>query len=170
MPKNGLSLHKAIQTALNTGRLVIVPIMPLGCNRWRTVLVDQTRGHLTAFQIAGSHPGVCIPFYLQFLPGTLLTFQQDLHSRELTLRSSFRPARRFLYFRFVVTYLHAKAAGNKAFTDSVECKTTFWASGGPYLHQSTLKSLARNISRLELLPTITASTGGGLSGSTDKAR
>lgn len=57
-----------------------------------------------------------------------------------------------------MTYLHAKAGGNKAFTDSVESKTTFWASGGPYLHQSTLKSLARNISGLELPPNITAST------------
>lgn len=57
-----------------------------------------------------------------------------------------------------MTYLHAKATGNKPFTDSVESKTTFWASGGPYLHQSTLKSLARSISGLELPPTITAST------------
>lgn len=55
-PKNGLSLHKAIETALDTGRLVIVPIMPLSCNRWHTILVDQTKGHLTAFQIAGSNP------------------------------------------------------------------------------------------------------------------
>lgn len=55
-PKNGVSLHKAIETALDTGRLVIVPIMPLGCNRWRTVLVDQTKGHLTAFEFGGSNP------------------------------------------------------------------------------------------------------------------
>ena len=57
-----------------------------------------------------------------------------------------------------MTYLHAKAAGNKTFTDSVESKTTFWTSGGLYLHQSTLKSLARNISGLELPSSIIAST------------
>lgn len=58
----------------------------------------------------------------------------------------------------MVTYLHAKAAGNKVFTDSMESKTSFWSSGGPYLHQSIMKSLARDIAGLKLPPRITVST------------
>lgn len=37
-----------------------------------------------------------------------------------------------------------------SFTNSVENRKIFWASGGEYLHRSTLRSLARNISGLEL--------------------
>lgn len=37
-----------------------------------------------------------------------------------------------------------------SFTNSVDNRKIFWASGGEYLHRSTLRSLARNISGLEL--------------------
>ena len=48
--------------------------------------------------------------------------------------------------------------GQISFTSSVEGKKDFWASPGPYLRQSTLTSLARNISGLELPPSITSNT------------
>ena len=80
----------------------------------------------------------------------LLTFLKDIDQRQLTFKGLNQPARRFLYFRFIITYLHAKASGNVSFTNSVEIRKIFWASGGEYLHRSTLRSLARNISGLEL--------------------
>lgn len=81
-------------------------------------------------------------------------FNQEYVNKELKLTSSFRPGRRYLYFRFVITYLHAKSAGNKEFTDSVDFKRSFWVSGGQWLNGSTLMSLARNISGVELPDTI----------------
>lgn len=80
----------------------------------------------------------------------MLIFNQEYENKELKFPLSFRPARRYLYFRFIITYLHAKSAGNKEFTDSVEFKRSFWASGGQWLNGSTLMSLARNISGMEL--------------------
>ena len=68
----------------------------------------------------------------------------------MEFRGCNRPARRFLYLRFIITYLYAKVNGNTSFTSSVESRKIFWASEGQYLHNSTLCSLARNISGLEL--------------------
>jgi hypothetical protein len=72
--------------------------------------------------------------------------------------SPHRPAKRYLYFRFIITYIHAQKSGNTTFTNRVENKTDFWASPGPYLRKSTLISLARNISGCELPPPLLAST------------
>ena len=77
-------------------------------------------------------------------------FNQEYENKELKFPSSFRPARQYLYFQFIITYLNAKSAGNKEFTDSVDFKRSFWVSGGQWLNGSTLTSLARNISGMEL--------------------
>jgi hypothetical protein len=63
-----------------------------------------------------------------------------------------------MYFRFVISYLHAKKADNSEFTERVEGKEHFWASPGNYLRQSTFISLARNISGLELPPSVYCDT------------
>ena len=57
-----------------------------------------------------------------------------------------RPAKRFLYFRFVITYLHAKKAGDIPWVAEVEAKGQMWATPGPYLRQSMLVTLARQVS------------------------
>lgn len=88
----------------------------------------------------------------------LSNLTQDLDGRELEFITANQPARRFLYFRFLVTYIHAKMLGNTAFTSTVESRKEFWASPGKYLERSTLKSLARNISGLELPPSINSHT------------
>lgn len=64
------------------------------------------------------------------------------------------PAKRFLYFRFIVTYINAKRNGNSLFTDCVDSNQPFWASPGPYLRHSTLTTLARNISGCVLPPSL----------------
>ncbi|KAJ9355899.1 hypothetical protein DTO280E4_6302 [Paecilomyces variotii] len=78
----------------------------------------------------------------------------DFDKKELVFLTENRPARRFLYFRFLITYLNAKKSENTAFTSTVEGRDQFWASPGEYLEKSTLKALARNISGLELPPTL----------------
>ena len=77
-----------------------------------------------------------------------------MHQKELTFRTLRRPAKRFLYFRFIITYINAKRLGNTQFTEAVEGRERFWASPGPYLRKSTLIALARNISGIELPSTL----------------
>lgn len=58
-PKNGVPLHSAIETAMDSGILVVVPKEPLGSNTWQTVLVDKTRRNLTADETGGGfHTGL----------------------------------------------------------------------------------------------------------------
>ena len=57
-----------------------------------------------------------------------------------------RPARRYLYFRYVITYLHHKREGTLVWVENVEARGTIWATPGPYLRQSMLISLARKVS------------------------
>ena len=61
-----------------------------------------------------------------------------------------RPAKRYLYFRFVITYLHCKRSDSLEWVQSVEAKGNLWASPEPYLRQSLLVTLARKISDLYL--------------------
>jgi hypothetical protein len=60
-----------------------------------------------------------------------------------------------MYFRFVISYLHAKKADNSEYTERVEGKEHFWASPGNYLRHVYL---ARNISGLELPPSVYCDT------------
>jgi hypothetical protein len=79
-----------------------------------------------------------------------LTFLQDLDDKRLDFLGDNRPAKRYLYFRFIITYLYAKRNGNTSFPSKVESRSSFFASPGPYLRRSTLISLGRNISGVEL--------------------
>jgi hypothetical protein len=54
----------------------------------------------------------------------------------------------------VITYLHAKKDGNKAWVDKVDNRGVFWASPGPWVEKSTLLSIGRNISGFELPPSL----------------
>lgn len=95
--------------------------------------------------------GVCVPYY-QYPLLRYLTLSQDLNRRELRFLGDKRPAKRYLYFRFIVTVMHAQRTGNTEFLKRLENREIFWASPGSYLRKSTLVSLARNISGLELPP------------------
>ncbi|KAN0074213.1 hypothetical protein V8E54_008150, partial [Elaphomyces granulatus] len=74
----------------------------------------------------------------------------DFDDKELDFLSSNRPMRRYMYFRFIITYLYAKEVGHKQFTERAEARQAFWASLGRYLRRSTLLSLARNMSGVNL--------------------
>lgn len=67
----------------------------------------------------------------------------------LTFLGENRPAKRYLYFCFISSIIHAQKAGNAEILDRQEVKT-FWASPGEYLRRSTLVTMARQISGFEL--------------------
>lgn len=52
-PRNSIPLHSTIGKAMDSGILVVVPMAPLGSNRWQTVLVDKSRADLTAYELGG---------------------------------------------------------------------------------------------------------------------
>lgn len=78
---------------------------------------------------------------------------QDLEGKKLQFRTNNRPARRYLYFRFLLTYFYAKQKGLKEFTDKVESCSDFWGSPGEYIEHSSLELLTRNLG-VRLPPTI----------------
>ncbi|KAL5001971.1 hypothetical protein BDV10DRAFT_159143 [Aspergillus recurvatus] len=59
---------------------------------------------------------------------------------ELTILGDNPPARRYLYFRFIIPYLHAIAKGNTVLSEKVSRKN-FWFSVGRY-YQCLSSSLA----------------------------
>ncbi|KAJ5817847.1 hypothetical protein N7447_007855 [Penicillium robsamsonii] len=97
-------------------------------SRWKCVLTDEAIRHLTA----------------------ITTPSRSWRWNELEFRSDARPAKRFLYFRFIVTYIFCKNRGQVTFTDKVEAAHQFWPTPGPYLRKAMLRTLARNISGHQL--------------------
>lgn len=67
----------------------------------------------------------------------------------LTFLNDNRPRRRYLFFRFVISYLNAKRKRLEFATNKIETRR-FWPSGGEYIHKSTLNTLARCVSGHEL--------------------
>ena len=59
-----------------------------------------------------------------------------------------RPAKRFLYFRFVMTYLIQKRRDHEsvAWASQIPSKGYLWATPGSYLRKTLLMSLARRVS------------------------
>ncbi|KUL89945.1 hypothetical protein ZTR_02890 [Talaromyces verruculosus] len=130
----GITLHKNIESALDQGEIVIVP-KPVGDEtRWECILVDQAKADQTALILTG---------------GQQLKWK-ELHHKELVFRGEKRPARRYLYFRFIITVLHAMRKGNDEFISELQKKDEFWPSPGEYLQRATLVALAKNISGLNL--------------------
>lgn len=121
-PRNGLPLHKAVEAASESGRIVIIPILNGTPMRWKCMLVEQDCRQNTIFRTLARIPSQSFGMYgcslhiLRALP----TFLWDIDQQQLTFKGLDRPARRFLYFRFIITYLHVKTSGNVSFTNSVE--------------------------------------------------
>ena len=66
--------------------------------------------------------------------------------------NAIRPARRYLYFRYIMTYRNHKTQGrNMDLAEKVNGKGRMWATPGPYLRRSMLQNLARFVSH-EALP------------------
>ncbi|CRG92559.1 Pc12g04220 [Talaromyces islandicus] len=132
-PEIGITLYQTIEEALDQGAIVIIP-KPVGDEtRWECVLVDKSKANHTAID----------------LPTGDIKWR-DLDHQELEFKSETRPARRYLYFRFIITVIHAKRTGNEEFISQLQQKDKFWASPGRYLQRATIVALARNISGLDL--------------------
>ncbi|CEO58706.1 hypothetical protein PMG11_03412 [Penicillium brasilianum] len=140
-PQNAVSLHKGIERLLDQGAIVIVPspgdfTTP---TTWRCLVLDRSMDKDIVF----------------YRSKDSIIRVKDLHERPLIFLSDNRPRRRYLYFRFVISYLNAKRRQVDAITVPMETKK-FWPSGGAYLHSSSLKALGRCVSGCEIPEQITA--------------
>ncbi|KAJ5578511.1 uncharacterized protein N7459_007475 [Penicillium hispanicum] len=86
-----------------------------------------------------------------------LIIEQDLDGQVLQLINDNRPRRRYLYFRFIISYLQAKKLQLADVTKKVEAKR-FWPPEGAYLDKLTLKTLACCVSGSELPDDLTENT------------
>ena len=131
-PRNALTLYRTIEEALDAGLIALVPLEPKDGEetRWKCVLTDKSQ---TKQEVKDG-----------FL-------WKDLDGKELQFLGKHRPAKRYLYFRFVMTYLNCQKEGSKMdWVEDVEAKGMMWPSPGPYLRQSMLIPLARKISDIYL--------------------
>ncbi|PMD22236.1 hypothetical protein NA56DRAFT_658159 [Hyaloscypha hepaticicola] len=69
-----------------------------------------------------------------------------MDGKALEFLTTNRPARRYLYLRYVITFLRQQKLGNTKLLDRIEAKSYIRATPGPYLRKSMLISLARRIS------------------------
>ena len=69
---------------------------------------------------------------------------KDLDGAPLEFVNNFRPACRYLYFKYCVTYLYWKQKGETAWAKSLEGRQGYiWATPGTYIRRSMLLSLTR---------------------------
>ncbi|GBF64393.1 hypothetical protein TMEN_7091 [Trichophyton mentagrophytes] len=124
-PRNTLLLHKNVGKALETGFIVIVPdSAPDEEVKWKLIVTD------TDFLDETVSPGVT---------------WNTLHGRELKFLNDNRPAKRYLYFRFLMTYLMIKRHGQVNWIREVEAAKHPWSIPGEYLERTMLPKLARNV-------------------------
>ncbi|KAJ6016929.1 hypothetical protein N7451_000308, partial [Penicillium sp. IBT 35674x] len=130
LPQNGLSLHHKVESLLDKGEIAIIqmPGRMTTPTTWQCVVLDESLNNNIIFQHAGTIIRV-----------------QDLDGRRLTFKNDNRPRRRYLYMRFIISYLWAKRRDLPTMDEKVEARK-FWPSGGAYLQKSTLQTLARCVS------------------------
>lgn len=87
---------------------------------------------------------------------------QELHGRKLSFQNDNRPARRHLYFRYVMALMHAEFEKWEGYREKVP-PGRIWASPSKpegYLRKSVLRSLARKIHDEDILPEELVEAGG----------
>ncbi|KAJ5888350.1 hypothetical protein N7495_008391 [Penicillium taxi] len=144
LPQNGLSLHHKVESLLDKGDIVIIPMLGKAMNptAWRVVVLNSALDGDIVWQKDrrdGEKPEI--------------TRVRDLDGKVLIFRNDNRPRRRYLYFRFIVSYMWQKRRQTANSMDVLAEKTDarkFWPSGGSYLQKSTLQTLARCISGCEI--------------------
>ncbi|KAJ5899517.1 hypothetical protein N7495_004261 [Penicillium taxi] len=149
--RNGLLLHRCIENALDCGDIVIVPVgseinQP---SRWKCVLINEARRNDIIWQGFYQTPNREIRRSNDSLKRMKLIKSQDIDGKELTFTNDHRPRKRFLYFRFLISYLWAKRKGREISEEKVQARRV-WPTIGRYLRKSTLQALSRCISGSEL--------------------
>ena len=134
--KNGLSLHKTIEEAFENCWVTIVPLDSVASTptEWKVVLLNPAIKD-TVFWIDSPPP---------FTKETTWRWR-DIDGRKLTFLNDNRPARRFLYMRYILAWLHAEDNKWAGFKEKVP-PGEVWASPNKpdgYLRKSILLDLGK---------------------------
>ncbi|CZR52832.1 uncharacterized protein PAC_02709 [Phialocephala subalpina] len=127
-PRNGLPLHDAIEKQLDAGNAVIVPHQ-LDENGLQSFKLWVVCGELLKTHWVNNEKKWA-----------------DVNGQVLQFLNRNRPQRRYLYFKFITTYLKWKRLNNTdkvAMLDAIGAKETLWATPDGYLRRSTLHMLFR---------------------------
>ncbi|KAK2751898.1 hypothetical protein FQN55_008640 [Onygenales sp. PD_40] len=138
--RNGIPLHAKIEEAMNAGVISIVPVPPTEPDNqisgWKCILTNESyRDRIFSRDLTGHG-----------------SRWNELDHKALTFQSDARPAARFLFFRFVMTYLQAKLGGNVGWAQRVESCTAddLWPADGEYLDRSMFAAVVRNVCGFDL--------------------
>ncbi len=132
--RNGLSLQNKIEEAFDNCWLALVPVDSVDSNpiEWKTVLLNTAEKDNVFF---GD----------QLNQTSQKTWRwRDIDGRKLTFRNNNRPARRFLYMRYTLAWLHAEGRSWN-FKEKVP-PGEVWASPNKpdgYLRESILVTMAK---------------------------
>ncbi|CAG7992643.1 unnamed protein product [Penicillium salamii] len=124
-PQNALLLNYRIKRLFDEGFIAIVPSTTRP-TAWRCVVLDNSKND-------------------NYVWGNSKV--KDLDNRELLFISDERPRPRYLYFRFIVSYLRAKRLNRIDL--SIEVKK-YWPLRGKWLNRSTLKTFAKCVTGYDL--------------------
>ncbi|KAJ5775864.1 uncharacterized protein N7511_000875 [Penicillium nucicola] len=159
LPQNGLSLHHKVESLLDRGDIAIVPMPGVFAvpTEWRCIVLNESLNMDIIYKREGFTIGDT-PFILRVKvrPGNYPeNYLMDLDNRPLKFLSDNRPRRRYLYMRFLISYLWCKREPVHGLERKVE-SNRFWPSAGAYIEHSTLQTLARCISGCEIPKNLTA--------------
>lgn len=125
--RNALPMHKLVEDAFDKFDIVIVP---LESTRQATKPIE--------FRCVLANKSIANLRFTESLRW------RDLDGRQLEFLNDFRPACRYLYFKYCITYMYWKQKGDTEWVTSLEgLRGYIWATPGAYLRRSMLISLAK---------------------------
>lgn len=124
-------MHKKLEEALDATKIAIIPIPGAAKEgtKWKAVLADKTISNQQALYADSG-----------------IVKWKDIDGKELVFLNENRPARRYLYFRYIMTYMSHKKQGSMEWAEKMDDSGRRWATRGPYLRRSMLQYLARFVS------------------------
>jgi hypothetical protein len=130
--RNGLLMHANFEEAFEMAQIAIVP-------------TDANDRSCVDFKVVVLDPEVLNrPDFIGFS-------WRDIDNRPLQFRSANRPARRYLYFTFLIALFRRrrhKCAGWERDEALIKCRK-MWHTPGKWLHNSTMRALARRMGFVE---------------------
>lgn len=148
---------KPVKYLLEEGVIGIVPTRATGPvpGSWKCVVLDESKNEDFVYKReSGQTIRVKVGSLYHFTFRSMikehrLMIIQDLNDRVLSFLSESRPQCRYLYFRFLLSYLKANRLELSDVTAKAEAQR-FWPLSGEYLNKSALKTFARYVSGHEL--------------------
>ena len=138
--RNGLFLDKTIEGGWDNRWIAIIPdgSVETTPTEWKLVLLNESIRKEMVYQ--PSEKG-----------GQIVTWN-DIDGQRLKFRNENRPARRYLYFRYIMAYMHAVKSQYPNYKEKLP-SGTIWASPGKtdgYLRKSVLRALAERAGDVSL--------------------